>query len=76
MRKPRMTRQHFELVASAVNDALRYLQGEASWLESDSERAVARQAAYFVALALAKKLSETNPQFSYRRFLDACGFDK
>jgi hypothetical protein len=74
MKKPRMTRQHFELIAQALSEALNYLQNDASWLEG-SERTIAREAVYITALILAKHLSETNEAFSFRRFMDACGFN-
>jgi hypothetical protein len=70
-----MTRQHFELIAQSLSEALDYLENNASWLK-DYERIVAREAVYITALILARHLAETNPFFSYSRFLNACGFDK
>jgi hypothetical protein len=73
-RLPKMTKQHFTLIAQAVAEATHYLKAEASWLNED-ERQIAIQAVWTVAQFLASKLSETNPLFSFRRFYDACGLN-
>jgi hypothetical protein len=73
-RVPRMTKQHFTLIAQAVSEAAHYLRNEASWL-SDEERLTADQIVRTVANFLARRLAETNPLFSYRRFYDACGLN-
>jgi len=70
-RIPRMTRQHFELIASAIAQATGYLENEASWLD-ESERRLARQIVWTVAEFVAQQLAETNPNFSYVRFYRAC----
>jgi hypothetical protein len=75
MRTPRMTKQHFKVVAGAIADALNYLENEASWLD-ENERVTARQVAWTVAQFIAGELSKTNPLFSYVRFYDACGLRK
>jgi hypothetical protein len=69
-----MTKQHFTLIAQAVSEAAHYLKNEASWL-SDDERLTADQIILTVADFLARKLAETNPLFSRRRFYDACGLN-
>ena len=74
MRRPKLTKQHFELIAQALSEALNYLQNDASWLKGN-ERIIAREAVYITALVLAKHLAETNPQFSFSRFMNACGFN-
>lgn len=71
-RPPKMTRQHFEVIAAAVADAVNYLENEASWLD-ESERGLARQVSWTVAQFIAGGLSKTNPNFSFTRFYRACG---
>ena len=66
-----MTKQHFELVASAIAQAATYLENEASWLDED-ERKLARQIIWTVSQFVAGELSKTNPHFSYVRFYKAC----
>ncbi len=73
--KPKMTRQHFKVIAEAVAEALNYLENEASWLD-DSERRLAMQVAWTIAEFLAADLAKTNPRFSYVRFYRACGLAK
>jgi glycerol-3-phosphate dehydrogenase len=65
-----MTKQHFTLIAQAVAEAARYLRDEAS-----CERLTADQIVRTVADFLARRLAETNPLFSRRRFYDACGLN-
>jgi predicted transcriptional regulator len=67
-----MTRQHFEVIASAIAQAASYLENEASWLSED-ERGLARQVVWTVAEFVASRLTETNPRFSFVRFYKACG---
>ncbi len=71
MRTPRMTRQHFEVIAEAIANAIGYLENEASWLD-ESEKRLARQIAWTVAEFIAQQLAKTNPNFSYIRFYRAC----
>jgi len=66
-----MTKQHFELVASAIAQAATYLENEASWLDED-ERKLAHQVVWTVAEFVAQQLAKTNPNFSYVRFYRAC----
>jgi hypothetical protein len=70
-RTPKMTKQHFEAIASAIAQAAGYLENEASWLD-ENERRLARQVVWTVAQFVAGELSKTNPQFSYIRFYKAC----
>jgi hypothetical protein len=69
-----MTKQHFELVATAIAEAVNYLENEASWLD-ESERRLARQVIWTVAQFIASSLSKTNPNFSYVRFYRHCKLD-
>jgi hypothetical protein len=70
-RIPPMTRQHFEFVASAIAQAVDYLENEAIWA-GENDRKIARQTAWTIAQFLAGELAKTNSQFSYIRFYRAC----
>jgi hypothetical protein len=65
-----MTKQHFEVIASAIAEAADYLD-RASWLD-ESEHRLARQIVWTVAEFVAQQLAKTNPNFSYVRFYRAC----
>jgi len=67
----KMTRQHFNLIASAIAETVNYFENEASWLD-ENERRLARQIVWTVAEFVAQQLAKTNPNFSYVRFYRAC----
>jgi UTP:GlnB (protein PII) uridylyltransferase len=70
-RIPKMSKQHFNLIAEAIAEAVNYLEGEANWVD-ESEKRLSRQIVWTVAYFVARKLSETNPRFSRVRFFKSC----
>lgn len=58
-----MTRKHYKLLADVLG-TLR--QDAAHCFDNDDDY-------YWIALRFADKLKEDNPQFSYVKFLEACG---
>jgi hypothetical protein len=71
---PKMTRQHFQLIAFGIAQAAGYLENEASWLD-ENERKLARQIVWTVAEFVAQQLAKTNHNFSYVRFYKSCGLN-
>ena len=64
----KMTRQHFELIASVLNKNI---------TDTDPKVTEVRYSGVTLSTGIAKQfayvLAKTNPQFDAKRFLEACG---